>query len=330
VWRIHFTPEDLTRTHLAGPHPLWELVLSLHKLFGPEVRDGRPVYDPWRAQARKRIRAAGIGRSVRDLLGVLAPPGGYFPDFLTPSVGALGLDTGIDAVLSTPRERLRTDVGRVAFARTPPGWVGSVAAGDPEILGVVGAAMRSYFQAAIEPYWKEVEHAIAADHAVRAQANRQGGIEQVLSGLRPGLRWEPPVLLRDSPEDVDIHLDGRGLVLIPSFFCWRAPIKLYEPSLPPVVVFPIRRQPAGPYTARELERLLGTTRSRILHAAGEGRTAGELAGLLGAAPSTVSEHTTILRDAGLIASSRSANRVVHFLTPLGAALLDGPDHGAPA
>lgn len=330
VWRIHFTAEDLARTHVAGPHPLWELVLSLHKLLGAEVRDGRRVYDPWRVQARKRIRAAGIGRSVRELLGVLAPSGGYFPDFLTPSAGVLGLDAGLDGVLSTPRERLRTDLGRVEFARTPPGWVGSLAAGDREILDVVGAAMRTYFQTAIEPYWKEIELAITADYAVRAQANRQGGIEQVLSSLQPGLRWEPPVLLRESATEIDIHLDGRGLVLIPSYFCWRKPIKLYEPTLPPVVVYPIRRQPTGPSTPRQLERLLGTTRSRVLHAASEGRATGEIAALLGTSASTVSEHTTVLREAGLIASSRSANTVVHFLTPLGSALLDGADHGISA
>jgi DNA-binding transcriptional ArsR family regulator len=321
VWRIHFTPEDLARSYVAGPNPLWELVLSLHKLFGVEARDGKRVFDPWRAQARKAVRATGIGRSIRELLGRLAPPASYFPDFLTPGAGALGLDAGIDAVLSTSRGRLRTDLARVQFGRRPPGWAGPLARGDREVLGVVGAAMRAYFQVALEPIWPHVESAIDADRAIRAQALRQGGIERILSSLRPGLRWDPPVLWKETPVDAEVHLNGRGLVLVPSYFCWRSPIKLYEPSLPPVLVYPIRREVTFARTPDQLGKLLGATRSRILHATRESRTTGEIATLVGMSASSVSDHTAVLRDAGLIASSRSANTVVHYVTPLGSVLL---------
>jgi DNA-binding transcriptional ArsR family regulator len=40
-------------------------------------------------------------------------------------------------------------------------------------------------------------------------------------------------------------------------------------------------------------------------------------------PSAVSKHTAVLRRAGLIITHRERNTVLHSLTPLGSALLDG-------
>jgi DNA-binding transcriptional ArsR family regulator len=39
-------------------------------------------------------------------------------------------------------------------------------------------------------------------------------------------------------------------------------------------------------------------------------------------PASISQHTAVLRDAGLIRSSRLGKSVVHTMTPLGVALLD--------
>ena len=46
-------------------------------------------------------------------------------------------------------------------------------------------------------------------------------------------RWRYPILEADFPQDFDLHLDGRGLLLIPAFFCVRYPVKLFDPALPP-------------------------------------------------------------------------------------------------
>ncbi|WP_443071388.1 ArsR family transcriptional regulator [Streptomyces sp. NBC_01465] len=50
-------------------------------------------------------------------------------------------------------------------------------------------------------------------------------------------------------------------------------------------------------------------------------TTGELACAAGVSASSASQHTTALRDAGLIASRRQGASVLHILTPLGASLL---------
>ncbi|WP_405736319.1 ArsR/SmtB family transcription factor [Streptomyces sp. NBC_01537] len=49
----------------------------------------------------------------------------------------------------------------------------------------------------------------------------------------------------------------------------------------------------------------------------------ELARAAGVSSSAVSQHTTALRDAGLISSHRDATNVLHTMTPLGASLLRG-------
>jgi DNA-binding transcriptional ArsR family regulator len=138
------------------------------------------------------------------------------------------------------------------------------------------------------------------------------------------MRWEDPVLhLPAHPSGRDVHLRGHGLVLIPSYFCRRHPLTIFSADLPQVVVYPVElpfRAVASP-TAVALERLLGETRAAVLLAVRAERTTGELSRDLGVAPATISHHTGILREAGLIQSRRTANTMLHTLSPLGAALL---------
>ncbi|WP_243859218.1 hypothetical protein [Amycolatopsis arida] len=98
------------------------------------------------------------------------------------------------------------------------------------------------------PEWSAVITHIGAAHARCEHAVRSGGTAALLTSLGPVLRWDPPVLSADYPNDLDIRLGGRGLRLIPSYFCWRYPVALADPTLPPVLVY--ARAPAGLDTAR--------------------------------------------------------------------------------
>ena len=72
-----------------------------------------------------------------------------------------------------------------------------------------------------------------------------GGIEGMLANLSPTMRWKPPVLHVKYPmSDQDLHLDGRGLRLIPSYFTWNAPVSLADPRLPPILRYPLHHPPA--------------------------------------------------------------------------------------
>jgi DNA-binding transcriptional ArsR family regulator len=59
----------------------------------------------------------------------------------------------------------------------------------------------------------------------------------------------------------------------------------------------------------------------VLDVVGDGALTSEVARRLGISPAAASQHTTVLRNAGLLLSQRDRNMVRHTLTPLGRALL---------
>jgi predicted transcriptional regulator len=130
------------------------------------------------------------------------------------------------------------------------------------------------------------------------------------------------------PAERDLRLDGRGLLLQPSVFCWRMPITRLDPADQPVLVYPITTtdQSFGPQhravATGALTRLLGRTRCAALEACESGTTTGELATRLGIAPSTASEHVSVLRRAGLVATRTEGIAVRHRITDLGHRLLN--------
>ncbi|SBT50520.1 ArsR/SmtB family transcription factor [Micromonospora auratinigra] len=325
--RIHFTAGDLSRTRLAvEPDPLWEIVCSLHRL---QTRAGYAGYADWHRQVRRDLHRAGLVPVVRERLLPVAPLDRYFPDFLTPGP-VTDLDEGIDRVLGTPTRRIRAELGQIA-APVNGTWLDDLSAGRPAALHGLGNALRAYHRVAVAPYRAQIGDAVSGDRALRGARVLDTGAGQILDDLGPDARWAPPVLaVHGYPCDQDMHLDGRGITLIPSYFCWHAPIALADPGLPPALVYPARRQRADPTTRpvaptdpeRRLGPLLGHTRVAVLRAAARGATTGELARRASISPATTSHHTTILRDAGLITSQRHGNLVLHRLTAMGEALLD--------
>jgi DNA-binding transcriptional ArsR family regulator len=327
--RMYFSSDDLSRIRFAGrPDSLWEAVLSITLLGG---KQGRAIFNPWRVHARREL--ATLPREQLRLLRYMAPPRGSFPDFLTPPQASQGLEEGIDEVLSTPRGRLRREL-EILPGR--PSWARSLADGDPEVLTDLGRALRNYHHAVIAPYEPRIQTLIDSERALRTQPMLDHGSEALLGSLGPSMRWSPPVLKVDYPLEREVHLAGRGLRLVPSAFCCRYPITFVDPGLPPVLVYPVLRthhwwtNPVGSQGPRALANLLGASRAACLQVIHDGCTTGELARRVGIAQPTASQHATTLREAGLIATIRLANTVIHTLTPLGAALLTKSEPGAVA
>lgn len=114
-------------------------------------------------------------------------------------------------------------------------------------------------------------------------------------------------------------------------------VALVDPTLPPVLTYPVARsaswwegQNGGPSRERPLANLLGRGRAAVLRRVESGCTTTELARRIGVSAATASEHARIMREAGLLASVRDRNTVVHSLTPLGIDLLAANSgHGPP-
>jgi DNA-binding transcriptional ArsR family regulator len=325
VLRIHFTPEDVGRIRLAAqPNPLWETVFSLYRLRYP----GPPlIFGRWREFA---VRAC-----HRPALEQLVPlvPGGFFPDFLTPPEGADGLTAGLDALLHLPRSRLRRDVGLLA-RQSPslPPWTAAIADGEPEALQRIAAAIRSHHEAVVAPILPQTHAHLEADRAKRARVLLDSGSEGLLRSFAPMMQWEPPVLKVPSVKhDQTLRLGGRGLLLVPSFLSWGTPDVLHDAELSPVLVYPIEHDLT--LSAREtnasVAALIGMTRTAVLESIGAGHTTTELAGRVGVSAASISQHTTVLREAGLIQTTRIGKAVLHSITPLGVSLLESPTPTAP-
>jgi DNA-binding transcriptional ArsR family regulator len=325
--RIHFTPEDLLRIRLApAADPLWEILLSLHRV---QSREGELVFGPWRRQVRARLQPGSAGRLATGVLVPLMPQAAYIPDFLTPAEGSAGLEPGVEAVLRTPRRRLTAEVSRLVASGAALPDAAALARGEVGGLTRVGRAMHTYHETVLAPYWEQIAERVGADRAARIHVLADDGAESMLTTFE-FMRWRPPVLEVDYPVDQELRLNGRGLTLVPSAFCWRRPVALADPALPPVLVYP-----ANPHhdwlgarglraTAGGLVALIGPSRAAILHRlADKPCVNGELARLIATTPATVSKHTAVLREAGLIVSRQHGRFVTHMLTPLGVALLNG-------
>ncbi|MFH8571283.1 ArsR/SmtB family transcription factor [Streptomyces sp. NPDC017993] len=261
------------------------------------------------------------------LLAPLVPTRGYFPDFLTPAEGLLGMDDALCALRETPAVRLHEELSRLSTARPLPPWIRTMAEGDTRPLGRLAGVLQRYYEAAVAPHWPRLQGRIEADRAARGRALLDGGADRLLASLPPMMRWRAPVLEADYPVDRDLHLNGRGLLLLPSYFCRRTPVTFRNPDLTPVLVYPVEHQtprlaPTTP-PERSLGRLVGQTRSAILRGIGVGCTTSELARRVDVSLASASQHATVLRDAGLLVTLRQGNAVLHTLTPLGAALLRG-------
>lgn len=324
--RMVFDRVDLQRVRVAArPDPMWEVVSALHKTTVPEPP--APLAG-WRQDVDRRVDATPWGREALALLRCLVPPRGSIPDFLTPPGPVAELDSGCETMRATPAPRLAADLAVVFAHRTPPPLARSLARGDSQTLGQVVRAVRAAYDVLVGRHWAHVCDVVAADRARRTRQLAEHGVGRVLANLPGVLGWDGHVLRTRYPVDRTIHLAGRGLDLVPSYFCWHNTITWIDVELPPVLVYPAHtgRVDAGAgrvLLPRELTSLLGRTRAECLRVLLVPSTTTELAARLGTSVGTASRQAAILRDTGLVASNRRGTAVLHTTTALGTALLLG-------
>jgi MarR family protein len=321
--RVHFTPEDFARVRVRDePHPLWEVLLSLHLL---QTQQGAVEFDSWRRFART------TPRPLLRMLTTLARPKGYSPDFLTPAVDSPDLETGLDVLLSTPKSRLHNDISVLTAQTLLPAWVSDVAAGDVRTLRHLTEGIRQYHKAVLAPHWSTIRAHVRASRAQRAESTMSGGLEGM---LLPGMRLRGTVMEVPYPVDQDLYLNGRGLTLVPSFFCWQTAITVVDAHCDPVLVYPVERRLDWdlPPRPQALVALLGRTRAAVLLTIAERPhlNTTELARALGTSPASASQHATVLREAGLVVTHRHNGAALHTLSPRGRDLLARPYLEQPA
>jgi hypothetical protein len=313
---VHFTEADLGKVAVAeDADPMWELLMSSYRIRRPE---GEPFFGRWRRGSRSAIPDSG------RLLMSAVPPYGYCPDFLTPpEVRTVG--DGISAVLETPERVLGADVAELVAqgTRVPP-WLLGLAGGETRELRRLGTALHDYYQQCVAPHWVTVRGAVARERLRLKSCLDRGGPQLLLSTLHPDVTWSPPVLRVRFPIEQELHLNGRGLRLLPTFFAHGMPTTYKDPGRPPVLACSISHTSlhSDAEPGPSLAALLGPTRARVLTAIAIGRcNTSALAELTGTRLSTASQHASVLRSSGLIVSTRSGKSQIHEITPLGLGLI---------
>ncbi|WP_290118855.1 winged helix-turn-helix domain-containing protein [Actinomadura sp. DC4] len=318
--RLYFTAADLRKiTFAADLNALVEIALSVHRLHRWRAGGAQPRRGTLRWHRE-------LGSSLEERAGVLFDliprrPGDWMPCFLfEPSISDLA--EAVELVGQAPAAQVAADVSRLAPFQRSSRRVQALASGAAGSRKALADDLCTYFDSSLASSWSQIRATTVTDRALRSEILLQGGIDALFGTLGFGVRWEPPTLHIPAPFTADIHLEGRGLLLLSSYFTI-ASVGMDSPNWPPVLVYPMYLGGRPDDGTDALGPLLGRTRAAVLASLRMPATTTSLAGRAGVSVSSASQHTTALRNAGLISTIRRGLVVEHTLTPLGAALLHG-------
>jgi DNA-binding transcriptional ArsR family regulator len=324
VWRIHFSEADLARVQVSPTlGPLAETVLALALLRCS--RQQHTMLSEWRGQVR-------VTPQMRPLTALI-PPDCNGVDLPTLVGETATIEQGVQALLDLPREHLLVEMEWIDRRhRLPPlAWAMAEAGGRPELAEATQVA----YQELIQPFWPRIRASLHAEQAARRRTLAAAGPGALLASLQgPLIRWRPPVLEIQRPGQVEMELGGRGIALVPSIFVGRAPSLHENPNDEdemPRLILPAEgagrarlwavSRGLGGSRGSALAALVGRNRAAVLQSVADGCTTTELARRVGISLAAASQHASVLRRAGLIATRRQGSAVLHVLTPLGAELL---------
>ncbi|MGW5364736.1 ArsR/SmtB family transcription factor [Actinopolymorpha pittospori] len=318
--RIRFSAADFAHVRFSPrPAPLLELNSALLMMVR---RDDGLLFGRWRR------------RMLRSLPRAVAPVGDLVPAGLAPAFLDIYDDT-LEEALDSPRawrpDLVRAELERV-YAPHPtaaPPWIRALHRGDAEAWQILRRAQRSAYDHALRPVWDQLSDLHQAEFTRHALTVAEHGVGHALGELVPGALFREQEWELDAPFERHIDVDGRGLVLLPTFHWTGHPLVCDQPDRPVVVTYAagpgIPLSPEGPAggdsTEAALAGVLGRTRLDLLLLLADEHTTSGLARQLGVSNATVSAHTAALRGAGLISTVRAGRAVLHRRTALGGMLV---------
>ena len=313
--RVHFTGADFARISISQhPAPLVELKLSLMML---RRHDNEVFFGRWRRRLGQALPAT--TRPLWDLVS------GYRgPAFIDPV--SVTLPEGLDAVHAMPATLVKDGIEQVYAHRTspPPPWLRDLLRGDAGARDTLRRALEDAYQATLARAWPAVRDLHRAEFTRYALTAAGSGVSRALTALVPGSQLsEPGTWQLSAPYQRDIHLNGRGLILLPTFHWTGMPLAADLPGQPALLAYPAGLGLPVPLPGDRqdpLPAVLGRTRSHVLRLLADEHTTSEVARLAGISLASASGHTTALRAAGLITTVRDGAATRHRRTSLGTLL----------
>lgn len=312
-----FTPDDVARIRFAFS-PLVEAVLSLIVLRAPESHS---LHLPW-------VRATRLLVAQLDLseLFALVPVQGDTADFLTPPPSSPLPDFAeeLEAMRATPAARIVAELAAV------PGLSAAVlkrTSADPDaMIDRLAVTLQAYWDIALAPHWPRIAALLEADVLWRSKRLASGGAAALFEDLHETIAWCGGRLTAADRHDHSGSLTGEGLLLVPTVMAWPGVRKMIEPYQPQLV-YPARGiatlwETSPPPAPGALAALIGSTRAILLTALAEPSSTTGLATRLRITPGAVSQHLSVLHDAGMVTRSRVGRQVLYWRTRAGDNLAD--------
>ncbi|MET9571155.1 winged helix-turn-helix domain-containing protein [Streptomyces virginiae] len=310
--RIHFTAADIVRIRFAPrPAPLQELHAALTTAV---ARRGGPLFAQWGGRVLRSLPAA--AGALADLV-----PAGRPPSFLD----VLGdtMADGFERIRTAGPGVVRSELERVYGSMAAPRWIRALHAGDETAWRTLHRAQQAAYETVLAPVWPVVQDLHRAEFTRYALTVAEHGVAAALTALAPGSRFHEGVWRWPGAAPArDVCLDGRGLVLLPTFHHPEGPLLQDVPGRSAVLTYPAG--PGLPPTAgravvqvEALAAVLGRTRLDALRLLAEPHTTTSLARALRVSNATASSHAAALRSAGLATTTRTGRSVTHRRTALG-------------
>lgn len=327
--RIKLALDDLSATRFAIS-PIGETVAALSTLTDPG-RHG--LHLPWVRWAQPRLARINSGLTELNLL--MRSRTGRLPSFIIPPPNTRlpTVEAELDVVRRMPARDVRLSLDRLFPRRRPGSFVEDLYVDPRRHLRTVVDQLRHVHETLIAPHWPRIAATLDADVVHRSRIAAESGMAAMITGLHERINWADGDLLVgvDGAEQAEITvIPGRGgLVILPSVFVWP---HVWTRSHTPT--FTTLRYPArgigalwehpqfGPAPAAALARLLGKPRAHLLQLLRSPTMPSELADRLGVTRGAISQHLTVLREAGLVARERRGRTCLYLRTELGAHLVD--------
>ncbi|MBS2535616.1 helix-turn-helix transcriptional regulator [Catenulispora sp. NF23] len=311
---IDYGTGDLGRVRFVLS-PLGHLIHGVHD--GPCSRQS-PWRQRWWPRARRQV-SLGNGRLVPLINRAHPDAPAFLPLAIAGDAAAPTFEQELDQLRATPPHLL----GYRLAAGSGPG-PGRTDEADRLIRGLrnqedaslraVVDGLLALYRATLMADWPTVAERLQRDISMRQRQIQRHGALAMMTNLHSDITWRPRT---------DAEGPGPGLILAPCLFGQQRTHGGPGADGTQVVIYPTAELDES-YTAPDdhLAALLGAGRAAVLRTLRVPASTSGLARRLGISAPMASTHATLLRNAGLVSTTRDGKSVRHDLTAVGRQLVE--------
>jgi DNA-binding transcriptional ArsR family regulator len=333
VIQVRLSVSDLGRMHFAYS-PLAEVGESLYMLSSGRIH---PVHREWFKAVRPRLTGVDMA-----LLRAVVPPRSYIASFLFigASDPATTIDNQLQLLAQMQTDELGAELAAIWRGETMPVALQELVSDRASGAQRLADCLWTYWSIAVEPHWRSMRAILDEDVAHRASDLTKDGVNSMMGGLHEQVSIHDEVLRIHKLDSAHEDLSGCALKLVPSVFVWPNLI-FCTGTGSPTLTYPARgvgklwenasdsAASSGTVIDDSLAMLLGRSRAAILVSLALAQSTTELSLRLGQSPPAVSQHLSVLRRSGLVASWRSGRSVMYRRTALATSIIEASDLASP-